>query len=493
MLSALVLLLGRDGAAAGAAPGRPPGRVRRPRGVRADTVRVRCSAPGRPTAGRTRSAAAPPAPPRGPPERCAGRPPPLVDGDAAARLRTGDPARRAARRPRPDRAAARAAHPRPPRPLRARRSCCSAPGSSDAPLDVLGPGRGRRGRPGCGWRPTRRCSFVAVAAGETGTGSAAYDVRVLAAAHGTPRVVRALRRDRSRADGCSTPPTPGRCPTRRWTPWRGAAFDVVLLEETFGDHVTHGTDHLDLRTFPDQLRRLRAAGAVTPRHRRGRRTPLPPQPADRRARPTGWRPGAPASSTTAPRCGARHRRAIAQVRARDPRDRRRAVGQVRARPSGLLAAEAAVTYVATAYPADHDDEWSERVRLHRARRPAHWSTLETTRPGAAARERRRAAAGRLPHAVADPGDGPARRLGRRRLGGDRPRRPWPRRSTRSSRPGARRAAGWSRSPTRSARAWCPTPLPGRRFRDVMGRLNAARRRASPRTSCWCMAGRVTRL
>lgn len=44
---------------------------------------------------------------------------------------------------------------------------------------------------------------------------------------------------------------------------RGAAFDVVLLEETFGDLVGHGTGHLDLRTFPRQLGRLRAVGAVT--------------------------------------------------------------------------------------------------------------------------------------------------------------------------------------------------------------------------------------
>jgi adenosylcobinamide kinase/adenosylcobinamide-phosphate guanylyltransferase len=43
----------------------------------------------------------------------------------------------------------------------------------------------------------------------------------------------------------------------------------------------------------------------------------------------------------------------------------------------LLAADEDVTYVATAYPADHDDEWSERVRRHQAQRPAHWATLET--------------------------------------------------------------------------------------------------------------------
>jgi adenosylcobinamide kinase/adenosylcobinamide-phosphate guanylyltransferase len=44
---------------------------------------------------------------------------------------------------------------------------------------------------------------------------------------------------------------------------RGAAFDVVLLEQTFGDFLEHGTRHLDLATFPAQLERLRGTGAVT--------------------------------------------------------------------------------------------------------------------------------------------------------------------------------------------------------------------------------------
>jgi adenosylcobinamide kinase/adenosylcobinamide-phosphate guanylyltransferase len=43
----------------------------------------------------------------------------------------------------------------------------------------------------------------------------------------------------------------------------------------------------------------------------------------------------------------------------------------------LLVDAPAVTYVATAYPADHDDEWAARVATHRERRPAHWSTVET--------------------------------------------------------------------------------------------------------------------
>lgn len=43
----------------------------------------------------------------------------------------------------------------------------------------------------------------------------------------------------------------------------------------------------------------------------------------------------------------------------------------------LLADASEVAYVATAYPADHDPEWTERVAAHRVRRPAAWSTVET--------------------------------------------------------------------------------------------------------------------
>ena len=36
-----------------------------------------------------------------------------------------------------------------------------------------------------------------------------------------------------------------------------------------------------------------------------------------------------------------------------------------------------VTYVATSRTRSDDPEWDERVAAHRARRPAHWSTVET--------------------------------------------------------------------------------------------------------------------
>ncbi len=43
-----------------------------------------------------------------------------------------------------------------------------------------------------------------------------------------------------------------------------------------------------------------------------------------------------------------------------------------------LAAEPYVTYVATGPGGEGDPEWAARVGAHRARRPAHWATAETT-------------------------------------------------------------------------------------------------------------------
>jgi adenosylcobinamide kinase / adenosylcobinamide-phosphate guanylyltransferase len=70
----------------------------------------------------------------------------------------------------------------------------------------------------------------------------------------------------------------------------------------------------------------------------------------------------------------------ARHRAEEPR-RTLVIGGARSGKSReaerLLAAEQEVTYVATAYPPDTDEEWAERVRHHRAQRPAHWRTVET--------------------------------------------------------------------------------------------------------------------
>ncbi len=43
-----------------------------------------------------------------------------------------------------------------------------------------------------------------------------------------------------------------------------------------------------------------------------------------------------------------------------------------------LADRVDVLYVATARPDEADEEWTERIAQHRARRPASWKTVETT-------------------------------------------------------------------------------------------------------------------
>ena len=46
----------------------------------------------------------------------------------------------------------------------------------------------------------------------------------------------------------------------------------------------------------------------------------------------------------------------------------------------LLADRPDVTYLATSPPPGDDAEWAARVAVHRARRPASWTTVETTEP-----------------------------------------------------------------------------------------------------------------
>ncbi|MCA0143664.1 MBL fold metallo-hydrolase [Blastococcus sp. LR1] len=88
-----------------------------------------------------------------------------------------------------------------------------------------------------------------------------YSVRALAAAHEVPTVLF----DVTGPDGGRLlyATDTGPLPPETVEATDGAGYDVVLLEQTFGDHLTHGTGHLDLATFPEQLERLRAVGAVT--------------------------------------------------------------------------------------------------------------------------------------------------------------------------------------------------------------------------------------
>jgi adenosylcobinamide kinase/adenosylcobinamide-phosphate guanylyltransferase len=51
-----------------------------------------------------------------------------------------------------------------------------------------------------------------------------------------------------------------------------------------------------------------------------------------------------------------------------------------AHAESLVAGRTDVTYLATSPPSEDDAEWAARVEAHRARRPASWTTVETTAP-----------------------------------------------------------------------------------------------------------------
>src|SRR6185437_13573197 len=160
-----------------------------------------------------------------------------------------------------------------------------------------------------------------------------------------------------------------------------ARYDLLLLEDSWGDRPVAGaTGHHGLGSFATTLARLRREKAID-EHSRVVAIHLGhgnPAPSILRARlaamgsellPDGAFIGlhdgsARATDRTLPRRtlvlgGARSGKSLAAER--------------------LLAAAPAVTYVATstADAAAMDDEWRERVTVHRARRPAHWTTVET--------------------------------------------------------------------------------------------------------------------
>ncbi len=88
-----------------------------------------------------------------------------------------------------------------------------------------------------------------------------HRVRVLAADHEVPTVLYDVTGPAGERLLYATDTGPLPAVTVEAT--RAAAYDLVLLEETFGDVLDHGTAHLDLEAFPEQLDRLRAVGAVT--------------------------------------------------------------------------------------------------------------------------------------------------------------------------------------------------------------------------------------
>ena len=202
---------------------------------------------------------------------------------------------------------------------------------------------------------------------------AGYRVRALPAEHGPDRLGPPVLYDVTAPDGgrllwgCDT----GVLPERALDLAAERAYDVVALELTGGDLPTH----LHLGTWPEQVAELRRRGAVTAGTRLlavhlGHDNP-PPDELD--AVLAGWGARAPVDGevvdtgapATAPPAG---RRTLVLGGARSGKS---------AHAERLLAAEPAVTYVATAPDRPGDEEWAARVRAHVARRPPGWRTVET--------------------------------------------------------------------------------------------------------------------
>jgi adenosylcobinamide kinase/adenosylcobinamide-phosphate guanylyltransferase len=202
---------------------------------------------------------------------------------------------------------------------------------------------------------------------------AGYDVRVLPATHAGREAGPAVLYDVTGPDGSSLlwATDTGALREDALKLLAGRAYDVVLLDLTSA----HLPDHHDLRTWPEQIAELRRRGAV------GDRTAVHavhlghdnPPPAELDAILAGW--GASA---------VRDGQVLEVGAAVPPRPVVRRVlvlGGARSGKSAYaeqrLAAEPAVTYVATAAPRDGDGEWAERVAAHVRRRPGSWTTVET--------------------------------------------------------------------------------------------------------------------
>lgn len=172
----------------------------------------------------------------------------------------------------------------------------------------------------------------------------------------------------------------------------GRGYDVVALDETFGDVTDHRTGHHDLATFPRTLAALRDAGAVTVTTdvvavHVGHHNPREPELARRlavwgvRLPPDGAVLGGAAAREAEPAEGAEPATGAPSQPGRPAGPRRTLLlGGARSGKSReadrRLADRDDVTYVATAAPRPDDAEWAQRVATHRARRPAAWTTLE---------------------------------------------------------------------------------------------------------------------
>lgn len=222
--------------------------------------------------------------------------------------------------------------------------------------------------------PQDQVRFTPVRVGDR-ISAGSYEVTVLPARHRVFHDGDSVLYDITAPDGarvlwaCDTGPWPD-----SWfEAVRDAAYDAVFLEETFGDRSELSDQHLGLPEFADMLTGLRAAAAVTRKTQvvavhLGHHNP-PIEELERRLRTYGARPGHDGEVVHAgrpPRPAAHRTLVLGGVRSGKSRH-----------AEDLLASHPAVTYVATGGTRDGDAEWAQRVALHRERRPASWTTVET--------------------------------------------------------------------------------------------------------------------
>lgn len=158
-------------------------------------------------------------------------------------------------------------------------------------------------------------------------------------------------------------------------------YHLACIEETFGDHLDHHTGHLDLRTFPATIKQLRSSRAITDRTQvvaihLGHHNPPTPRLREVLA-PMGVEvvdDGTRLNITTEHinhHAASVHRSANTHL----------VLGGARSGKSryaeALATAFDSVLYVACARQDPDDAEWTERIRTHRERRPAHWRTVES--------------------------------------------------------------------------------------------------------------------
>lgn len=149
-------------------------------------------------------------------------------------------------------------------------------------------------------------------------------------------------------------------------------YGVVLIDESFGDKTDHGTGHFDLATLPVSLQAARELNAMTDTTRvvAVHLSHHNPPTAELRARLHAM--GVDVMDDLE----------LLDTGARRTPKRHLITGGARSGKSShaesLACAFATVTYIATGGTRDDDIEWAQRIATHRARRPSHWTTVETS-------------------------------------------------------------------------------------------------------------------